>query len=576
MIPQSFIQDLLNRLDIIDVVDRYVPLKKAGANYIACCPFHGEKTPSFSVSPAKQFYHCFGCGAHGTAIGFVMEYQGLGFVEAVEELAKSAGLAVPKEESGHQERRPEGEIDALADVLQRATQFYRDELKRSETAIGYLKKRGLSGEIAARFGIGYAPGGWQGLAAAVPDYRSKSLVQAGLVIEDEGKRYDRFRDRVMFPILNQKGTVIGFGGRVLGVGEPKYLNSPETPLFEKGRELYGLFQARQAIRAAGKVVVVEGYMDVVALAQHGVEYAVATLGTATTPVHVQKLLRQSDNVIFCFDGDAAGRKAAWRALENSLALIGDEKNVKFLFLPQGEDPDSYIRKEGKPAFEKLLADGLPLSEFLLRGLAAKVDMQTMEGRAHFIKQAQPLVQQVVAPALGLMLQQRLAEMAGVARSELDRLIPVKASVRPVAHRNQHSRKPPSLTRKLLQLLLHQPELGVNFNVTLPVDSSEELKTLKAVIGLASSEDNSARTTVALLEYFRGTHHEMLLNEVSGEILLWDENFEVEAEFAGASDQFRKQECKRRIDTLLALSSQGLSVEEKLELQRLYAELVSCP
>lgn len=569
MIPQSFIQDLLNRLDIIDVVDRYVPLKKAGANYVACCPFHGEKTPSFSVSPAKQFYHCFGCGAHGTAIGFVMEYQGLGFVEAVEELAKSAGLAVPKEESGHQERRPEGEVDALADVLQRATQFYRDELKRSEAAIGYLKKRGLSGEIAARFGIGYAPGGWQGLAAALSDYRSKSLVQAGLVIEDEGKRYDRFRDRVMFPILNQKGMVIGFGGRVLGVGEPKYLNSPETPLFEKGRELYGLFQARQAIRAAGKVVVVEGYMDVVALAQHGVEYAVATLGTATTPVHVQKLLRQSDNIIFCFDGDAAGRKAAWRALENSLALIGDEKNIRFLFLPQGEDPDSYIRKEGKPAFEKLLADGLPLSEFLLRGLAAKVDMQTMEGRAHFIKQAQPLVQQIVAPALGLMLQQRLAEMSGIARSELDRLIPVKGTVKPVAHRNQHSRKPPSLTRKLLQLLLHQPELGAEFNVSLPADGPEELKTLKALLDLAASKDCPARTTVAILEYFRGTCHEALLNEVSGEILSWDEAFEVRAEFAGALDQLNRQDCKRRIEVLLVLSrTQGLSLEEKTELQSL--------
>ncbi|MCE5182660.1 MAG: DNA primase [Betaproteobacteria bacterium] len=569
MIPQSFIQDLLNRLDIVDVVDRYVPLKKAGANYVACCPFHGEKTPSFSVSPAKQFYHCFGCGAHGSAIGFVMEHQGLGFVEAVEELARSAGMAVPKEESGTHERRADGDLDVLPDVLQRATRFYREELKRSETAIDYLKKRGLSGEIAARFGVGYAPGGWQNLAAVFPDYQAKSLVQAGLVIEGEGKRYDRFRDRIMFPILSQRGAVIGFGGRVLGAGEPKYLNSPETPLFEKGRELYGLFQARQAIRAAGRVIVVEGYMDVVALAQHGVEYAVATLGTATTPVHVQKLLRQSDNVVFCFDGDTAGRKAAWRALENSLALVGDDKGVKFLFLPQGEDPDSYVRKEGKAAFETLIEGALPLSEFLLRELAAGVEMQTLEGRAHFLKLAQPLVQQVAAPALRLMLQQRLAELAGVSRNELDGLMPVKSPVKPDVIRPRTSRKPPSLTRKLLQLLLHQPELGADIDMSLIGDGSEELKTLKALLDFIANHHAQANTTVAVLEYFRGTRHDELLGKISGEIRQWDEGFEVAAEFAGALDQLREGGRNRRIDELLALSrTQGLSMEEKQELQRL--------
>jgi DNA primase len=400
-------------------------------------------------------------------------------------------------------------------------------------------------------------------------------VQAGLVIEgdDEGrrKRYDRFRDRIMFPILNQKGAVIGFGGRVLEKGEPKYLNSPETPLFEKGRELYGLFQARQAIRAAGKVIVVEGYMDVVALAQHGVEYAVATLGTATTPVHVQKLLRQSDNVVFCFDGDTAGRKAAWRALENSLALVGDEKSIKFLFLPQGEDPDSYIRKEGKAAFEALLESAMPMSEFLLRELAAGVDMQTMEGRAHFLKLAQPLVQQVAAPALRLMLQQRLAELAGVTRNELEGLIPVKSTVKPAATRTRPrpSRKPPSLARKLLQLLVYQPELGADFDISLLGDGSEELKTLSALLGLVAGGNSQPTTTVAVLERFRGTSHEALLSEVSGEILQWDDEFEVAEEFAGALDQLREGGRNRRIDELLALSRvQGLSPEEKQELQRL--------
>lgn len=573
MIPQSFVQDLLNRLDIVDVVDRYVPLKKAGANYVACCPFHSEKSPSFSVSPAKQFYHCFGCGAHGSAIGFVMEHQGLGFVEAVEELARSAGLTVPKEESGRYERKTEDNFEALSEAMQHATHYYRDELKRSEVAIAYLKKRGLSGEIAARFGIGYAPGGWQNLAAVFSDYQAKALVQAGLVIEgdDEGKRkrYDRFRDRIMFPILNQKGAVIGFGGRVLETGEPKYLNSPETPLFEKGRELYGLFQARQAIRAAGKVIVVEGYMDVVALAQHGVEYAVATLGTATTPVHVQKLLRQTDNVVFCFDGDTAGRKAAWRALENSLALVGDEKSIKFLFLPQGEDPDSYIRKEGKVAFEAALESAMPMSEFLLRELAAGVDMQTMEGRAHFLKLAQPLAQQVAAPALRLMLQQRLAELAGVSRNELEGLIPVKSTVKPVATRPRPSRKPPSLARKLLQLLLVQPELGANFDMSLLGDGSEELKTLSALLGLVAGSNSRPTTTAAVLERFHGTPHGALLSEVSGEILQWHEEFEVAEEFAGALEQLKKSGRQRRIESLLALSRvQGLTLEEKQELQRL--------
>lgn len=571
MIPQSFVQDLLNRLDIVDVVDRYVPLKKTGANYVACCPFHSEKSPSFSVSPTKQFYHCFGCGAHGSAIGFVMEHQGLGFVEAVENLARSAGLTVPKEESGRYEHKTVGDFDALSEAMQHATHYYRDELKCSEAAISYLKKRGLSGEIAARFGVGYAPGGWQNLATVFSDYQAKSLVTAGLVIEGEGKRYDRFRDRIMFPILNQKGAVIGFGGRVLEKGEPKYLNSPETPLFEKGRELYGLFQARQAIRAAGKVIVVEGYMDVVALAQHGVEYAVATLGTATTPAHVQKLLRQTDNVVFCFDGDTAGRKAAWRALENSLALVGDEKSIKFLFLPQGEDPDSYVRKEGKAAFEALLESAMPMSEFLLRELAARVDMQTMEGRAHFLKLAQPLAQQVAAPALRLMLQQRLAELAGFTRNELEGLIPVKPTVKPAATRAslKPSRKPPSLARKLLQLLLVQPELGAEFDMSLLGDGSEELKTLSALLGLVAGGNSQPTTTVAVLEKFRGTSHEALLSEVSGEILQWDEEFEVAEEFAGALEQLKKSDRQRRIESLLALSrTQGLSMEEKQELQRL--------
>src|SRR5688572_24419141 len=355
MIPESFKQDLLNRVDIVDVVSRYVQLKKAGANYLGLCPFHGEKTPSFTVSPAKQFYHCFGCGEHGNAIGFMMAYAGMGYIDAIKDLASSVGMQVPEarprstEEIARQEREPD-----LYAVMEKAMDFYRAELKKSPQAIEYLKGRGLTGEIAARFRIGYAPGDWQGLKAAFDKYEDSSLTETGLVIENEGKRYDRFRDRVMFPILSTRGAVIGFGGRVLGDGEPKYLNSPETPLFEKGREVYGLVQARDALRHSGRVLVVEGYMDVVALAQFDVGYAVATLGTATTPVHVTKLLKLADEVVFCFDGDAAGRKAAWRALEVSLPLAMDHKPIKFLFLPDGEDPDTYVRKHGKPAFEALV------------------------------------------------------------------------------------------------------------------------------------------------------------------------------------------------------------------------------
>ena len=390
MIPNDFIQTLLSRVDIVEVIDPHLPLKKAGANYVACCPFHNEKSPSFTVSPSKQFYHCFGCGAHGTAIGFLIEYSGMSFPEAVADLARGVGLDVPRITTPGSEARRE-EAQDLSGLMLEAAKMYRSALKDSPRAIDYLKRRGLTGPIAAQFGIGYAADDWQPLAA-MPGYADKAMETAGLVITgDGGKRYDRFRDRIMFPIHDGGGRVIGFGGRVLDKGEPKYLNSPETPLFSKGRELYGLFQARQAIRTAGRVVVVEGYMDVVALAQHGVEYAVATLGTATTPAHVQKLFRLTDTVVFCFDGDAAGRRAAWRALENTLALLADGKNARFLFLPDGEDPDDYIRKRGKESFETLVDSATPLSDFLLAELAQRYPPRSAEGRAALVNAAKPLL-----------------------------------------------------------------------------------------------------------------------------------------------------------------------------------------
>jgi DNA primase len=428
MIPPDFIQQLLARVDIVDVVDKHVKLKKAGQNYSACCPFHNEKSPSFSVSPQKQFYHCFGCGAHGTAISFLMEYAGMGFRDSVRELAEGVGLTMPQEANSNESIERAREAASLGEVMEAARDFYRRELKNSPKAIEYFKGRGVSGEIAAKFGLGYAPDDWQGLKGAVEDYTAGALSECGLVIDnDEGRRYDRFRDRVMFPILDQRGNVIGFGGRIIGQGEPKYLNSPETPLFEKGRELYGLFQARRAIRDTQTAIVVEGYMDVVALAQNGVENAVATLGTATTPTHVQKLLRMADNLVFCFDGDKAGRKAAWRALEQSLPVVMDGKDVRFLFLPAEDDPDTFVRRLGKDAFMAELKNAKPLSAFLFDQLSSEVDATSEEGRARLLANAKPLIGQVstqTAPALALMLRRRLADTVGLGAIEVERLIPM--------------------------------------------------------------------------------------------------------------------------------------------------------
>ncbi|HKB83890.1 MAG TPA: DNA primase, partial [Burkholderiales bacterium] len=540
MIPQSFIQDLLNRVDIVDVVESYVPLKRAGSNYAARCPFHSEKSPSFTVSQTKQFYHCFGCGAHGTAISFLMEHQGMGFVDAVKDLAGRVGMVVPVQTPDPHRKEKAETAEALTEVLLQAAHFYKAQLKSSDKAIGYLKKRGLTGEIAARYGLGYAPDGWQNLEAVFPEYQSNSLTEAGLVIaSEEGRRYDRFRDRIMFPIHNQRGAIIGFGGRVIDQGDPKYLNSPETPLFEKGRELYGLYQARGAIREAQRVVVVEGYMDVVALGQYGIGYAVATLGTATTPWQVQKLLRQTDNVIYCFDGDAAGRRAAWRALENSLAQLQDGKQVRFLFLPPEHDPDSFVRAQGKEAFGKLLDAAPPLSEILVQELASRVDMRSAEGRAKFLQDAKPLVRQVPAPMLSLMLRKQIAELAGVSQSELDRGFDIKVVARAQAHERRESIKP-SLLRALVEMLAFRPSLATladsdRLRENADLASSElpqsELKLLAEVLELCVRQNNVR----SMAEHYRGSEFELLAHEIEVGSLKWEklDQEALQAEFIGA-------------------------------------------
>ena len=431
MIPPSFLQELLARADIVTVIGRHVELKKAGANHMGLCPFHGEKTPSFTVSPSKQFYHCFGCGVHGNAIGFLMEHAGLGFVEAVHELAGEIGLAVPEDERSADEReRAKGARErqaTLSEVLGKAAAHYRKQLKASPRAIDYLKARGLTGEIAARFGLGYAPDAWRGLAGVFARYDDPLLDEAGLVVardDDDGgeaRRYDRFRDRVMFPIRGVSGDVIGFGGRVLDRGEPKYLNSPETPVFVKGRELYGLFEARAALRERGFALVVEGYMDVVALAQLGFANAVATLGTACTADHVAKLFRFTDSVAFSFDGDAAGRRAAARALEAALPHASDIRTVRFLFLPSEHDPDSFVRQRGAEAFERCIDEAVPLSRQLLAQASEGCDLASAEGRARALAAARPLWSALPSGMLKRQLLGELSRMAALSDAELARM-----------------------------------------------------------------------------------------------------------------------------------------------------------
>ena len=434
MIPPAFVHDLLARVDIVEIVGRSVELKRAGATWKGLCPFHGEKSPSFTVSPSRQTYHCFGCGVHGNAVGFLIEQHGMGFIDAVRDLAQQAGMTVP-EETRSPEEREQAAVQhkrqaTLSDVLARAAEGYRKQLKSSDRAIAYLKGRGLSGEVAARFGLGYAPEGWRGLASVFAEYDDPLLEESGLVVSHGGddtapgdaptggKRYDRFRDRVMFPIRSVQGAVIGFGGRVLDRGEPKYLNSPETPVFVKGRELYGLFEARTAVRQRGYALVVEGYMDVVALAQAGFENAVATLGTACTAEHVQKLVRFTESVVFSFDGDAAGRKAAGRALEASLPHASDTRSFRFLFLPPEHDPDSYVRELGAPAFERAVAEAVPLSRQIVAQAGAGLDAATAEGRAKFLANARPLWS---ALPEGMLRRQLLGEIASQAALSVDEL-----------------------------------------------------------------------------------------------------------------------------------------------------------
>ena len=584
MIPQSFIQDLLNRVDIVDVVGRYVQLKKGGANFMGLCPFHNEKSPSFTVSPTKQFYHCFGCGAHGTAINFLIEYSGLGFVEAVKDLAQGVGMVVPDNDDRippAQRAEQQAKSMALSDAMTAACDFYRQQLRGADHAVAYLKGRGLTGEIAARFGLGYAPDEWDALRKVFSSYEAAELVEAGLVIdkaEEEGaqragrKRYDRFRDRVMFPIRNTKGQVIGFGGRVMDGGEPKYLNSPETPLFQKGSELYGLFEARQAIREAGYVLVTEGYMDVVALAQLGFPQAVATLGTACTPIHVQKLLRQTDQVIFSFDGDKAGRRAARRALDACLVHASDNKIIKFLFLPAEHDPDSYVREMGAEAFEKEVQDAMPLSQFLIKEVLGDNDMSTPEGRARAQYDAKPMLQALPPSSLRLQIVRSLAQLTQTTPGEIEALFELAkpiAKARPAPPKSRRM-APMGLERQVVRLLVAHPALAADLDeaalAALARLAPDQAQMVTQLVEISRGMGDQA-SFASLVEHLRdvGPDFDALIAEIAAET---ESEFDVvRLEMAGAIRQAKMRQVEVEMKQL---SDAGL--KEDVARQR-YRELM---
>lgn len=605
-IPEQFIDDLLVRADIVDVIDRRVPLKKAGKDYKACCPFHEEKTPSFTVSADKQFYHCFGCGAHGSAIGFLMEYEHLPFPEAIEELASNLGMDVPRE-GGNQSTGPvASDTPELLAILNEADLFYRKQLRNhanAQEAVDYLKQRGLTGEIAADFGIGYVPDAWDTLAASLgtTDERRKLLEKAGLVTDKQGGGiYDRFRHRIMFPIHDYRGRVVGFGGRLLPEAEPdakgaadaqgsasaagdrksgaaKYLNSPETPVFHKGREMYGLYRAREAIKNANRVLVVEGYMDVVALAQNGVENVVATLGTATTPDHLERLFRHAPEVVFSFDGDRAGRQAAWRALEQSLPLLRSGRLVSFLFLPEGEDPDSMIRAEGQAGFEQRLASVMPLPEFLMDELAAKVDLSRADGKARFAELAKPLIQKVPEGVFREILLEMLEKKAGLGRDKLskslnlDKKPPLTSggrgigrgpARRPVSPVNQDSLQ--GLVRQAITMLLHEPQLAPfagDYDLLTALDW-RGLDLLREMLGLVAEKPdlNMAR----MLARYQETEYFPHLQKLAGRMPLLEEA-DKQAEFTGIFDQMRDQAARTRVQHLYSKGREELTELEKKEL-----------
>lgn len=583
-IPRAFIDDLIARVDIIDLIDARVKLKKKGKNYSACCPFHNEKTPSFSVSAEKQFYHCFGCGAHGNAISFLMEFDRLEFVESIEELASMLSLEVPREQTSRRQQGPYTKVETKRDYYQmmgQITQFYQRNLReeKGKVAIEYLKKRGLCGEIVKKFSIGYVPDEWNlvGKEFAKDNASQEALISVGMLIENNNDNntgnhsgnkhcYDRFRGRIMFPIRDKRGRVIAFGGRILGDGTPKYLNSPETPLYHKGRELYGLHEVLQAHKDPAQLLVVEGYMDVVALAQFGVDYAVAALGTATTAEHIRILFRQTSNVICCYDGDRAGRDAAWRAMEQALPHLVDGHQLKFIFLPDGEDPDSIVRKEGKEGFEQRLAKAMTLSEFLFSTLLAKVDTSSNEGKAKLTTLAIPLIDKVPGGTLRIYLRNMLGQKLGLPdEQQLEKLISLQGQTQARKPLPEMKRTP---MREAITLLLHNPSFSKDVP---PLDGIDTLNLpglniFITLLELCHLHPNI--TTGQIVEHWRGTDQEALLAKLARFELFTNDDNALDV-FLDALDKIIAQWVAQKIDKLQAQDrSVGLSAEQRRELQLL--------
>lgn len=605
MIPDSFIQELLARVDVVDIVGRYVQLRKGGVNLLGLCPFHSEKSPSFTVSPTKQFYHCFGCGAHGSAISFLMNHTGASFPDAIQSLASGVGMQVPQSQASAATRQRaaqrKDEQSAHGKVLDTAQTYYKAQLKKSPQAIAYLKARGLTGEVAAQYGLGWAPDARQGLADAFARYEDRLLVEAGLVIEaDDGRRYDRFRGRVMFPIRNIRGQIVGFGGRIIDKGEPKYLNSPETPVFSKGLELYGAWEGRQAIRADAQAVVVEGYMDVVGLAQQGIGNAVATLGTATTADHLRKLIRLTDRIVFSFDGDSAGRRAAWRALQTALPLLKDDLSLRFLFLPSSHDPDTYVREFGQAAFRACLKDSVPLSAFLIDELAQRHRLDEPEGRSACTHEAAPILAQLPKGALRRQILNEFAQKVRLTPQELDGIVeqlptgvgslaPVQRASEAFAGTTASGQEPTSrgrvnferrrtvapLAKRLLSLLLAHPalveSLGEQQLDVLENDSS--LALVREFIVLVQS--TGARHLGALLEAADAeTDLAEVLTGLSADVMSQTDLPDPQAEWEDALNRIELDSLKRAQASLIADGLRDAqAIENYQELSRRISGLI---
>ena len=564
MIPESFIQELLNRIDVVDIIDKRVTLKKAGANYLACCPFHQEKTPSFTVSPSKQFYHCFGCGEHGSAISFLIEYEGLTFVDAINDLANSIGLKVPNDAPHKIENNAEN--SNLEEIIKIASIYYQKQLRVSPKAINYLKSRGLTGEVAKEFSIGYAPEGWQNLKIAFKKYEDESLVKAGLVVRNEkGKYYDRFRNRIIFPIYSDKGKIIGFGGRIIDPEDtPKYYNSPETPLFQKSYELYGLLASRKPIREKGYVLVVEGYMDVVGLAQNGIRNTVATLGTATTAFHIKKLIRYTQEIVFCFDGDNAGRSAAWRAMNNSLVSVTDNIQLKFLFLPDTHDPDSFVKENSAKEFELLAQNSMPLTEYIIKYLTIGNDLVTSEKKVKFLNEIKPILNELTAPKLLMIFKKRIAELINLEVDEINEILELKKIYKKNDSSKLPNRLPMKSSRRFCLLLILKPELIIKEDSEYFTSDTIDDKLVLAVIDLKDGaiENNSA----SIMHLLASRFDDELIKQINAQLATFDDEMNLEEEInalrVSIKKRFFSKVNKHKLSETTKKSLNSLSDEER--------------